>query len=242
MVVASIFLRRRVGTQVMQNFERYAFYVLLAGLTLVLAGYLCALLVAFRTKVAWGVASILFPPASLLFCARHARQAKVPLGLLSVGGLMIGAPFALNAVSPHFINLGPLENRVDGELHLTLTGWDRKSADYAPALQTRPHAVVLQMANPDVTDATLELLRPFHSLRELDLNDTQVTDVGLKTLAELPKLKIVRLRNTKISDEGFQQSLAPLDTLEEVDVRGTSVRGATLRAWKSAKPGRKELH
>jgi hypothetical protein len=50
------------------------------------------------------------------------------------------------------VDLGPSEKVVDGELHLTLTGWDQGGCGF---LQHRLQAVVLQMANPDVSDATL---------------------------------------------------------------------------------------
>ena len=48
---------------------------------------------------------------------------------------------------------------------------------------------MLQMANPDVTDRTLESLKGMKALKELDLNDTQVTDAGLDILSDLPALE-----------------------------------------------------
>ena len=45
---------------------------------------------------------------------------------------------------------------VDGQQHLTLTGSDRK--DYS-VLKLKQDVAVLQMANPDVTDQSLESLR-----------------------------------------------------------------------------------
>lgn len=225
----------------MQNFERYAFYILLAGLALAILGYLGAVLAAFRTRIAWGVSLLVFPPAVIPFFLTHARRVVIPSILLGTGALLIAAPFAVNALSPYFVDLGPFENKVGGELHLTLTGWDRKSDQYDAVLRARPQATVVQMANSDVTNEALTPLTSLPNLRELDLNGTQVDDAGLATLAKLPKLKILRLRDTKITDEGFQKHLAPLESLDELDLRGTAVRSANVRAWKAAKESRKAL-
>ncbi len=54
------------------------------------------------------------------------------------------------------LDLGAPREVVDGQRHLTLTGWDRK--DYS-ILKLKPDVVVLQMANPDVTDQSLESLQ-----------------------------------------------------------------------------------
>ena len=68
---------------------------------------------------------------------------------------------------------------VDGSGISHLTGWDRD--DYS-ILRLNPMSSVLQMANPDVTDESLESLHGDEKLQELDLNGTQVTDAGLKIL------------------------------------------------------------
>ena len=99
------------------------------------------------------------------------------------------------------IDLGPREKIVDGQRHITLTGWDRKDYGF---LGSKRDVVVLQMANPDVTDQTLEHLKGMNRLKELDLNNTQVTDAGLKVLSDLPALATLRLKNTKVTDQGFQ--------------------------------------
>ena len=104
-----------------------------------------------------------------------------------------------------------------------------------------PDVVVLQMANPDVTDETLELLRGLNQLRKLDLNNTQVTDAGLVVLAGLPRLERLRLGHTKITDEGFRTHLAGLASLQQIDVTGTAVKGKTKRNGRRAKPGREYL-
>ena len=175
---------------------------------------------------------------ALLFLCFHARRAVAPLLLFLTGGVFIGVPYALNSYSLHYVGLGAYESKVDGEPNLTLTGWDKK--DYS-VLKARTDVVVLQMANADVNDDTLQNLRDMRRLRELDLNDTGVTDAGLAVLSELPNLRTLRLRNTHITDAGFRQSLAEKDSLMELDLLGTQVASKTVRTWKAAKEGRKAL-
>lgn len=70
------------------------------------------------------------------------------------------------------------------------------------------------MANPDVTDATLELIRGTSKLRELDLNDTPVTDAGLASLEDLPSLTMLHLSGK--------------ESLLSFDLRGTKVSSKTI--------------
>jgi len=217
--------------------ELYLFPVLIAGLVTVAIGYVWLIAAAFRTHKAWGL-GVLLVVAAPFFLIRHLGRAFRPAVVLLVGAGLLVAPYVINIVAERFIDLGPRERVVDGELHITLTGWDR--ADYE-ILKHRPLTVVLQMANADVTDATLEHLRDLRVLRELDLNDTQITDAGLAILATLPALEALRLRNTKITDAGFQQHLSDREWLMELDLTGTQVASATVRAWKKAKDGRKAL-
>jgi hypothetical protein len=97
------------------------------------------------------------------------------------------------------------------------------------------------MANPDVTDQTLEKLKGMKGLKELDLNNTQVTDAGLNVLKELPALNSLRLKNTKITDQGFQEALAGKDSLMQLDLTGTGVSRETVKAWREAKSGRRAM-
>jgi Leucine Rich repeats (2 copies) len=221
-------------------FEVYAVPILLTGAAIVAVGYLWLLVRAFRRHVLWGLACLL-PPVGLLYLLFNLRRMKGPAVVLLLGGLITAAPFAVNYYALHFIDLGPRAKTVDGELHLTLTGWDLPASEYPLVLAYRKDAVVVQMANPDVTDATLEYLSKMENLRELDLNDTQVTDAGLAVIAKLPSLKSLRLARTKITDAGFRQHLLPLEGLTELDLTRTPVKGPTAREWKAAKPGRKIL-
>jgi hypothetical protein len=217
--------------------EQYAFLVLVLGLVIGAVGCLWLLIAAFKVSKAWGFGTLLFPPLALVFIPCHWRRSVAPVLVLLLSGLLLGAPYAVNYYNEQFGKLGPREKTVGEELHITLTGVT--APDYA-GLQSKPRTVVLQMANPDVTDATLAYLKGMDELRELDLTGTQVTDEGLPTLAGLPKLQELRLRRTKITDEGFRKYLAPKESLLKVDVQETEVKSKTLREWKKEKPEQRD--
>jgi hypothetical protein len=220
--------------------EEYLAYVLATGAVLLLVAWVWLLIAAFRQHPLWGFGCLLLPPLFLFFAPVNWPRARRPVGLALLAAVVLAAPFAVNRLRQHFIDYGPREKMVDGELHITLTGWDRPPAEYA-GLRTRPTVVVLQMANPDVTDETLDVLTGMTELRELDLNDTRITDSGLAKLAELGTLRTLRLKNTPITDAGFRDHLLPLDGLKELDLRGTKVTGATAREWKAANPDRRVI-
>jgi len=218
--------------------EEYAFFVLLAGLVVGVLGFFWLVIAAFKVSKRWGFAVLLFPPCAIVFVPRHFRKSVAPLIVLLISGVLLGAPYAINYYHEKFASLGPREKLVNGDLHITLTGWD--GADYS-FLETKRTAVVLQMANANVTDETLNHLRGMDQLRELDLNDTQVTDEGLAIVAELPRLEELRLARTSISDEGFRKHLRTKGSLLKLDLTGTNVKGKSKRAWKKAKAGRDYL-
>jgi hypothetical protein len=218
--------------------EEYAFFVLLAGLVVGAIGYIWLVIAAFKASKLWGFGVLLLPPLVLVFVLSHFRKSVAPLVLLLISGVLLGAPYAINYYIEQFVDLGPREKIVSGELHITLTGWHE--ADYS-FLEKKRSAVVLQMANPDVTDQTLNYLRGMDQLRELDLNDTQVTDEALPLVAGLPRLEELRLARTKISDEGFRKHLSDKESLLKLDLTGTKVKGKSKREWKKAKAGRDYL-
>jgi hypothetical protein len=218
--------------------ETIGAWVLVLGIVLLLVGWEQLLVAGFRTSLRWGLGLLLFPPAAVVFIPWHWQKARRGAAILGGAALVITGVYTVNALHNRFADLGPRDKIVDGERHLTLTGWDR--TDYA-VLTTKTDAVVVQMANADVTDETLEYLRGLGRLRELDLNDTQVTDAGLRVLATLPALETLRLRGTKVTDAGFKEHLAPLERLRELDLRETAVTGPTARSWKAARPERKVL-
>lgn len=217
--------------------EQLAIYLWFAGLVVTAIGFAWLVIAAFRQRVLWGIGTLVFPPLGFLFLLLHWTRAHRPFLVAFAGWVTVGAAYGVQRVS---MDLGPREKIVEGELHITLTGWDRGPTGYT-VLKGKPQTVVLQMANPDVTDQTLEWLRDMKLLRELDLNDTQVTDQGLPILKELPSLQAIRLKNTQISDQGFQQYLEPKESLLMLDLRGTDVHAETVRNWRAAKSGRRVL-
>jgi hypothetical protein len=194
--------------------DSYALYINLAGLAVVAVGCLGLVIRAFR----------------------HWRKGLAPLMLIGIGLIVTGFPPAYRLLVP--IDLGPRERIVNGQRHLTLTGWDRDDYTF---LGSKHDVAVLQMANPNVTDRTLELLKGMEILKDLDLNNTHVTDEGLEILKDLPALNTLRLKNTEITDQGFQKTLATKESLQQLDLTGTKVSQETAQAWRQAKSGRHVL-
>ena len=195
------------------------------------------LVAAFRTRVWWGLGILVFPPVAIAYFAKHSRQSLIPSLVMFFGVVMAAGPPIYTKLRP--LDLGPRAPIVNGVLHVTLTGWDQK--DYS-VLRHYPSAVVLQMANPDVTDETLIELKGLNQLRELDLNGSQVTDAGLKTLVqELPALETLKLSRTAVTDVGMTESISRLESLKRLDLRGTKVSVEVVKAWREAKPSRRVL-
>jgi hypothetical protein len=213
-----------------------AFYMQLGGVAMGLIAWFWFLARAFRQNWRWGLSSVVLPPVGLVYAGKHPRKGLLPL-LLCTLSLIIAAAPAVYTLCVR-LDLGPRDKLVDGQRHLTLTGWDRK--DYS-VLRLEPNVALLQMANPDVTDETIESLREMKALQELDLNGTQVTDAGLKILKDLPSLTRLRLAHTKITDQGFNELLSAKESLMQLDLSGTPVSRATVQAWRDAKSGRRVL-
>lgn len=146
--------------------------------------------------------------------------------LLAEEGTAVGPP---SSTGCYRSIRGPRDTLVGGKRHVTLTGWDRD--DYRLVRGPTDVVVLLQMANPDVTDTTLRLLGGLEPLRELDLNNTPATDAGLALLAQLPALQRLRRANTPITDSAFRQHLASNPRLCKLDPRD---------AADSSRPGRGE--
>jgi hypothetical protein len=210
------------------------------GVMLLLVGLILVLwALGWLTVLSWRARGLLFallvifftPVAQIAYGLIHFRTARRPIVLL-LAGMCVGAvPFAYSHGFELIFGLGERERIIDGERHLVLTGWDRP--DYS-ILQIRSDTVVLELANANVTDATLELLLPFKRLKELTLNDSAVTDAGLNTLRQLPALQRLRLARTKITAEGLKDFLAAAPKeLNEIDVSGNSIPTSILRKWKN---------
>jgi hypothetical protein len=216
--------------------ENRAFYLQIGGVIVAGLAWIWLIARAFRQRPAWGWSSLVLPPAGLAFAMRYRRRAVAPLVLFILAMLIAAVP-AIYILCVR-LDLGPRDKIVDGQRHITLTGWDRN--DYS-ILSLIKDASVLQMANPDVTDQVVEKLRDMKELRELDLNRTQVTDAGLKALRELPVLEKLRLAWTKITDEGFHNELSTKRSLTELDLQHTAVSRESIKAWHDSAPGRKAM-
>jgi hypothetical protein len=213
--------------------ESYGFYVLACGGLLALAAFIRLSVRAFRVSRLWGVGLLVFPLLVLPFIFRNYARVRAPAWLLGVAGLLIAAPYAASYYERNFVPLAPYEQLVDGERRVTLTGMT--NFDYA-AYRWRSDLGLVQMANADVTDATLEHLRGLSQLRSLDVSDTKISDAGLAKIAALPGLVELRLARTAITDAGFQEHLAKKDSLLKLDLTGTEVKGKTKRDWKALTP------
>jgi len=216
--------------------EQYGFQIMLAGFALMAAGWIWLAAKAFRDSAWWGAGVLFFPPLAPAYVLARGGAVWRPAAVLALGVALTAFPPIYTRLVP--IDLGPHERIVDGERHLTLTGWDREDYGF---LGSKSDAVVLQMANPDVDDAVVARLVGFDRLRELDLSGTKVTDEGLKALRGLPALATLRLKDTKITDAGFKEWLAGKDSLARLDLTGTAVADETVDAWRAAKPGRRAM-
>jgi hypothetical protein len=216
--------------------EGRAYFMQVGGVGLAALAWVWLLVRVFRQGRSWGIGSLVFPPVGFVFAGRYPAKGRVPLGLFLMCLLVAALPAIYTLTVPPDTSVR--EREVGGEKHITLTGSDPKTA---PDLKAKQDVAVLQMANPDVNDGSLESLKGMKLLKELDLNDSQVTDAGLEILKELPALARLRLARTKITDKGFRSALFAKDSLMELDVRGTEVTRETTRAWRDAKPGRHVL-
>lgn len=198
--------------------EQIGVLLILSGLVLLLAG----------------VASGIGRGVPVLLGQAHLRRMRRPLALV-VAGLVIGVmPFVWQEAYLAIVGLGPRERIVEGSPAVVLTGWDRDDYSF---LSERPEIEILEIANPDVTDTTLDLLVPLPRLKELTLNDSQITDVGLAKLQSCPALEILRIARTRVTAEGVKAFLeSPPVRLSQLDVSGCGVPTSFLRDWKNAAP------
>lgn len=210
--------------------------IFLVGLAGVAIGLLWLLIVAFIQNWKWGIGIILFPPVGLYFIAKYYRASLFPCLLLFLSVCLVVTPALITRLTP--IDLGPYSDVVDGERHLTLTGWDQ--TDYS-VLESETDVVVLQMANGDVTNETLQYLANCAQLRELDISGSAVTNEGLTHLASLPKLEILRVRGCELSDEGFRKHLLEHPTLNRLDARETEISSEVIREWRKADRSRRAM-
>ena len=164
------------------------------------------------------------------------KKALPPAFVLLSGIAIFAFPMIYTRISA--ADRSSIERTVGNEQHVLRNGWD--GSDYSD-LATMPDTIVLQIANADVTDKTLEYIRGMSRLRELDLSDTQITDAGLAVIGQLESLESLRLRGTQITDEGFRAHLLNHPKLRQLNLQGTSVTPAAVSDWKAAGEGRRAL-
>jgi hypothetical protein len=87
--------------------------------------------------------------------------------------------------------------------------------------------VRLGLAGARVTDEQMACLSGLRSLNHLDLADTEITDATLEHLRGLSGLKVLCLRRTGVSDNGMKV-VAELKGLRELDLNGTRITDAGL--------------
>src|SRR4051794_37866291 len=112
--------------------DRVPYYLLGVGALLAALAWLWIVVRAFRTHKVWGwfmVFPLTFPPTVSLFLALKHRPARAPLGLMLLAGVMVGSALVYAKYEENFRSFGELETIVDGDLHLTLTGWHK--TDYS---------------------------------------------------------------------------------------------------------------
>lgn len=208
--------------------------ILYGGILITVLGTLWLLATAFGVSVRRGLAVTLIPILAPWHVVKAWPRTRLPAVLIVAGAAAALFPLAYTRLKP--INLGERVRIVDGEKHVTLTGWDRK--DYATIAQ-HPDAIVLQMANADVNDETLRFVAKLAGLRELDLDGTSVTDAGLDSLAPLVKLERLRISRTGVTDAGFRKSIAMLPALKQLWCPETEILKASLLEWKEQGEGRR---
>jgi hypothetical protein len=210
-------------------FERYGVWILALGALMMFAAWIWMVIRAFGEQLWWGLGTLLFAPLGFLFACFHWKRASQPAFLFLGGLAAVVGTYTASLVLANHVDLGKWETRVDGEIHVTLTNWDRKDYSF---LKKRRDIVVLQMANPDVTDEVVAQLEGSVMLKEIDLDNTAITDKSLHILAAIPNLRLLRLRGTKITDEGFREHLLNKESLRSLDLRDTAVTSKTKREWK----------
>ena len=209
-------------------------YFFFAGIVLTILGILWLYLVAFAQERRWFYRMLIFPPLSLGFIARAPQLAWKPSATIALGLFLAIAPAIYTRTAK--IDLSQHERLVDGQVQVTLTGWDQHDYSFLPS---RQEIAVLQMANADVDDKVLTYVGEMKNLVELDISHSAVTDAGLAALAKLPHLEKLRLVKTAVTDAGVSAHLTPHPTLKMLDVGETAVTKGALTTFKQQFQGRR---
>jgi hypothetical protein len=93
----------------------------------------------------------------------------------------------------------------------------------------------VELSGPQVTDASLKVLKDIKELQFLGLGGTSVTDKGLKELKDLKKLQTLLLLGTDFTDEGLKE-LKEFKQLRTLVLSKTKVTEAGIADLKKALP------
>ena len=114
--------------------ESKAYFLQVGALPIAGFAWIWLITRAFREGRAWGWSSLFFPPAGLAFAGRSPRRVVAPLILLALAILAATVP-AIYVLCVQ-LDLGPRDKSVNGQRHVTLTGWDRMITQFCGLFQT----------------------------------------------------------------------------------------------------------
>src|SRR5215813_7245128 len=97
----------------------------LVGFSLAAAGYVWLLHRAFESNQLWGTVIFFVPPLALVYILVLLRRTWAPLLVMLLGAGVVASPVAIKYYQRAYVDLGERLRIVDGEQHVTLTGWDK---------------------------------------------------------------------------------------------------------------------
>ena len=194
--------------------ENYAHIIYLSGLGVIVLGCVGLVIRAFR----------------------HWRKGLLPLGMIALGLAITAFPSAYTLLAP--IDLGPRDELVDGERHLTLTGWDRKDYGF---LASKPDTVVLQMANPDVTDQTLDLFERDEDSQGAGPQRHPGDRCGPAGAQRPARAEVFAAQEYQDHQSGISRYTGTERVSHAARADRNTGRRETVQAWQSARSGRRAL-
>ncbi len=90
--------------------------------------------------------------------------------------------------------------------------------DIQAAMVAFPRLKKLSLANSDIVDSDLKLLRSFPLLQAVNLNGTPITDAGLAELVDMSRLAELSVADTQVTIDGIVSLLDAHHELRSVDV------------------------
>lgn len=107
------------------------------------------------------------------------------------------------------------------------------------ALDGNAHVTQIDLGSSDVSDADLPAIGDFPQLQTLRLYSTAITDEGVKHLLRMPRLSSLSLMLTKGVTDAAVPDLERLTSLDELNVRSTSITRAAGQRLKANLPNAK---